>query len=154
MNKKILTITVAILAVLLIGSGTALAYGGANSYDTLKDLTGMTDEEIIAQRDEGVRLGEVAETQGVYDEFRKAMLEYKIEIIKDRLEDGTLTQAEADTFIENLENCDGTAQGTCGLSESGIGFGRGAMSAARGNFNEHDSETGFRGMGRGRNFSS
>ncbi len=111
MNKKILIVTVAVLAILVAGTTTVLAQGGVNAFDALKYLTGMTDDEIFAQRENGVRLGEVARNKNVYDEFHATMLEYKIEIIKDRVADGTLTQSEADAIIENLENCDGTGEG-------------------------------------------
>lgn len=148
-NKKILIVTVAALAVLVVGASTALAYGGANAYETLKDLTGMTDEQIAAERQDGIRLGEIAEEKGVYEKFRDAMMEDKFDVLKQRVEDGTLTQEEADEIKKNLENCNGTGEGAYMRGLRGGGNGRGCGNGAQCTTDGTSAPRGgFRGMGR------
>jgi hypothetical protein len=149
MSKKILIVTVITIAILIVGATTALAFGGAKGYDTLKDLTGMTDEQIAAERQEGARLGDIAKDKGVYDKFKDTMMDDKLEVLEARVKDGTLTQKEADEIEKNLENCDGTRQGAYiqGLRRSGRGNGclGNGCGVANG---ETAPRGGFRGTGR------
>ena len=53
----------------------------------------------------------------MWEEFRNEMLENKKAILKERVDDGTLTQEEADQFLANIEEM----QDYC--LENGGGFG-------------------------------
>jgi hypothetical protein len=106
MNKKILISTVIAIVTLVAGSTTALAYNGG-AHDVLQDLTGMTAEEVVAEREAGNRLGEVAEDKGVYDEFHSSIRTIKLEALEARVKDGSMTREEADKIIGELSSCDG-----------------------------------------------
>jgi hypothetical protein len=151
MKRKMLILTVAVLAVLVVGASTALANGNVNGYDTIKQLTGMTDDEIVAQRADGARLGEIAEEKGVRDAFRETMEVYKLETIKQRLADGTLTQEEADAIIASLEDCDGTSEAKH-IFGGGMMFGNGNNGEGKSlhSTDKAAGTTSFRGIGRGR----
>jgi hypothetical protein len=106
MNKKILVSTVIAIVTLVVGSTTALAYNGG-AHETLQDLTGMTAEEIVVEREAGRRLGEVAENKGVYDEFRSSMQTKKMDAIESRVKEGSMTREDADKIIAEISSCDG-----------------------------------------------
>ena len=105
--KIIKKITTGLLGTLLIGT-VAFAATPAEIYS---DVTGVTTQEAYSLRqEEGITFGELAEENGVFQEFVDKMVEDKISRIEDRVDQGSLTQEEADTYIakikENAENCD------------------------------------------------
>ena len=103
-------------------------FGGAGGgqwtmFDTAAETLGLTPEELFAELREGKSLTEIAEEQGVeveemYDAVNEARAEAIPEIIEQAVEDGTLTQEQADWMLEGLEQ---------GLFPGGqsFGFGRG-----------------------------
>lgn len=131
MKKKLLIFTV--IGLLLIGATTVFAAEFKTPAQIYADLKGITEEEAIEERSTGSSYGTLAEEAGLEDEFKDEMLESKKSIILERVEEGRLTQEQADILIErfegNIENCEGS--GSCGNigKEYGLGFG----SAGRGN---------------------
>lgn len=99
-------ITIGLLGILLIGTA-AFAATPAEIYS---EVAGVTEEEAYDLRQEGQTFGEIAQENGVYEEFTDKMLEEKIAIIEDKVEQGSLTREEADNLIakfqENIGNCD------------------------------------------------
>ncbi len=112
---------------------------GAICSETVSELQGLPHEEIEAQRREGKSLVEIAEAQGVSeDALVEAVLDAKREALQQRVEDGILTQEQANLMLQQMEQR--TVQmvnrvtvgppddrGGCGYGESGDGTGPGAM---------------------------
>ena len=101
-------------------------FGGAGGgqwtmFDTAAETLGLTPEELFAELREGKGLAEIAEEQGlevedVYDAVSAARAEAIPEFIEQAVEDGSLTQEQADWMLEGLEQ---------GFFPGGQGFGRG-----------------------------
>ncbi|GKX29568.1 hypothetical protein SH1V18_20480 [Vallitalea longa] len=159
--KTLKNITIGLLGTLLIGT-VAFAATPAEIYS---EVTGVTEEEAYDLRQDGQTFGELAEENGVYEEFTDKMLEEKITIIEDKVDQELLTREEADELIaklkDNVGNCDpsnpprlGQEVGlNCG---NGNGKGNGACNGARlrnGNGNGNGNgygRNGGRGYGLGR----
>lgn len=128
MGKRAKMLAVALVAISLLVvsvAGVALAQGpadtddmpaycgqgwggyhghGATSSETVSELSGLTPEEIQAQRQEGKSLVEIAAAQGVSeDALVEAIMAAKTEFIQQRVEAGTLTQEQADLMLEQME---------------------------------------------------
>ena len=93
-------------------------------FDTAAEALGMTPEELFDEMRAGKNLTEIAEEQGiavedVYDAMNDARAEAIPEIIEQAVEDGSLTQQQADWMLEGLE------QGFFPRRPGGRGFGRG-----------------------------
>ena len=120
------------------GEGGYHGHGAIHS-DTVSELLGLTPEEIQVQRQEGKSLVEIAATQGVTeDALVDAITAAKEEAIQQRVEDGTLTQEQADLMLQQMtqrtaEMVNRTTfgppedRGTCGYGEPGQGISPGAM---------------------------
>jgi len=86
-----------------IRMGSAIRDAGARLVDVLADLTGLTTDEIAAERAEGNSIADIAEANGVSSEAvvdgaldaRKAILDAKVA-------DGTITQEQADLAWERM----------------------------------------------------
>ena len=90
-------------------------------FDTAAEALGLTPEELFAELREGKSLTEIAEEQGieveeVYNAVNAARAEAIPEAIEQAVEDGSLTQEQADWMLEGLEQ---------GFFPRGRGFGRG-----------------------------
>jgi predicted DNA-binding protein YlxM (UPF0122 family) len=98
--------------------------GGAwTMFDTAAEALGLTPEELFAELHADKSLAEVAEEQGidldaVYDAMRTARGEAMREHIEQAVEDGSLTQEQADWLLEGLDQ--GFFPG-----RRGFGFGHG-----------------------------
>ncbi len=95
-------------------------------YDTVAEALELTPEELFAKLHEGKSLSEVAEEQGVdidkvHEAVRAAQVEARKEAIEQAVEDGKLTQEQADWMMEGLEKGFLPAQRRTG----GQRFGRG-----------------------------
>lgn len=107
--------------------------------ESMSELLGLTPEEIQAQRQEGKSLTEIAADQGVSeDELVAAILADRTEAIQQRVEDGYLTQEQADEMLEWMEQrihevVNRTDFGSyndeapCGYGAGGMGMGGGMM---------------------------
>ena len=83
--------------------GQAIRDAGARLVDIVADLTGLSVEEVQAQRAEGNSISDIAEANGVSTETvvdealaaRKAILDAKVA-------DGSITQEQADLAYERM----------------------------------------------------
>jgi hypothetical protein len=98
-------------------------------FDTSADALGLTPEELFAELHAGKTMEEVAEARGVEMEDLQEALdaargEAMREGIAQAVEDGTMTQEQADWLLEGLEQ---------GFTP-GPGFGHGSGRGMRGGF--------------------
>ncbi|MCT4688166.1 hypothetical protein [Vallitalea sp.] len=146
--KKTKLITFGLLGSLLVG----MAAFAATPAQIYSDLTGITEEEAYELRQEGKTFGELAKENEVYDEFVDKMVEQKIALIEEKVEQGHLTREKADEFIanikENASNCDPSNPQKLGRK---IGLGR-RKGNGRGacNGNGYGRRNGGRGLVYGR----
>jgi predicted DNA-binding protein YlxM (UPF0122 family) len=108
-----------------IGRGGFGWHGGRwTMFDTMAEALGLTPQEFFAEsHDAGKSLTEIAEEQGidldtVYDAMKANRAEAMREHIQQAVEDGSLTQEQADWLLEGLDQ--GFFPGG-----RGFGFGRG-----------------------------
>jgi predicted DNA-binding protein YlxM (UPF0122 family) len=74
------------------------------SIDAVSELLGLSPEEIREERESGKSLVEIAEEQGVSeDALIEAIMAAPKEAIEQKVEDGILTQEQADHLLERLE---------------------------------------------------
>lgn len=148
--KKFLAVGVAVL-VLIALSVTALAAAAYGSpAEAVAGLTGKTLDDVIAEKSEtGKTYGQLANDAGVLDEFKAALLEMKKDILAAKVDEGKLTQEQADEILaaiaENQANCDGT--GAKIGQRYGVGFG--ANGGGRCNGNGYMGQNGQGGKGQG-----
>jgi hypothetical protein len=101
-------------------------FGGARGgqwtmFDTAAEALGLTPEELFAELHAGKTLDEIAEAQGVemeavQDALKAARGEAMRQAIEQAVEDGKMSQEQADWMLEGLEQ---------GFAPMGRGFGRG-----------------------------
>lgn len=134
-----------VLLVIFATSITAFAFTGRIPVEIVSGLTGKTAEEVAEIKSTGKTYGQIAYDAGedVWEEFRNEMLENKKAILKERVDDGTLTQEEADQFLANIEEM----QDYC--LENGGGFG---MMRNKGNNNGFGMGNGFGNEAKGMGF--
>ena len=104
------------------GGGFGLWGGSWTMFDAAAEALGLTPEEFFAGLHAGKTLAEVAEEQGVeVEEVHYAMNAIRVEAMREAIEqaveDGRLTQEQADWLLEGLE------QGFFPMGRS-FGFGR------------------------------
>jgi len=87
------------------GGGLLWARGGEWAvFDAAAEALGLTPEELFTELHDGRSLAEVAEAQGVDLEMvQEAQHEAQQAAIEQAVEDGTLTQEQADRMLERLE---------------------------------------------------
>jgi len=74
----------------------------------MAETLGLTVEELEAARDEGHTLWEIAEEQGVeLAEVGEALKTAGQELLDQAVTDGTLTQEQADTIRQHMEDMPG-----------------------------------------------
>lgn len=121
-------------AAALLFAALSVPVSAASTYSTPAEaaagVTGMSLEDVITQRQDGVSYGTIAALAGKLDEFQTAMLEMRKDTLDGLVAEGTITQMQADTLLEAMESrqavCDGTGAGAgCGFG-AGQGRGRGA----------------------------
>ena len=103
------------------GRGFGLGGGSWTMFDTAAVALGLTPEEFFAELHAGKTLEEIAEAQGVeleavQEAMNAARAEAMREAIEQAVEDGNLTQEQADWLLEGLEQ---------GFLPRGRGFGSG-----------------------------
>jgi hypothetical protein len=77
----------------------------AGGSGTVADLLGLTEEELQAARLEGKSLVDIAKDQGVSeDDLIEGMLSAKVDTLAQLVDEGKLTQAQADLMIENMRS--------------------------------------------------
>lgn len=137
--KKVFSI--ALVSVLLIALG-GVAF--ASTFDTpaeiYANLTGKTVEEVYEERGTDMTFGQLADENGLLEEFKALSLENKKAILDERVKDGTITQEQADEILKAMEDCT-LEPGTKKLGQEyglrfggngqGKGYGRGQGRGAR-----------------------
>jgi flagellar biosynthesis chaperone FliJ len=105
------------------GPGDAGFHGSGDAQpELLADALGMTAEDVREALADGQTIAEMAEAQGVaLEDLVDALMDPTIERLEQAVEDGRLTQDEADEQIEQM------AERLLEGLESGTGFGRGMM---------------------------
>jgi hypothetical protein len=74
-------------------------------FDTTAEALGLTPEELFTELHAGKTLSAVAEAQGVdLQAVQDALKAARVETIQQAVEDGTLTQEQADRMLNRLEN--------------------------------------------------
>jgi hypothetical protein len=132
MKKALIAVLTAVL--LLTGATSVFGLSFRSPAEIYAELTGTTIEEAYEQRKAGSRFGYLAENAGVAEQFRSRMLENRKEAILNKVEEGQLTQKQADDLIaeieENMANCSGSSiRGNCanfGEQAGGV-FGQARM---------------------------
>ncbi len=77
---------------------------GAACGETVSELLGLDSGELCELRQDGVSLADIAAEQGVtVDELVQAIMAEKIALVQARVDDGTLTQEQADLMIQHME---------------------------------------------------
>jgi hypothetical protein len=72
--------------------------------DAVSELLGLTPEEIHTQRSEGKTLAQIAEAQGIDDQqLIDAIVAGRQEAIAQAVEDGRMTQAQADWMLAKIK---------------------------------------------------
>lgn len=132
MKKTLLLVALAILAIGM----TTLSFADAvfSPAQTYADLTGITLEEAYTLHyDSAKTYGTLAAEAGVYEAFFDQMIEAKITRINALVKEGKITEEQATTIIDALENCDGTqnhiiretlGNGMMNGQECGLGLGQ------------------------------
>ncbi|MCI8649975.1 MAG: hypothetical protein HFG20_07655 [Anaerotruncus sp.] len=119
------------IAVLTLTTTTLTALA-APAYETpaqaAAGATGKTVEEVLEQRRAGKGYGMIAAESDALEEFQAAVLELHQQALAAMVEDGRLTQQEADERLAALQqrqaNCDGSGMYSQGRGY-GCGYGRG-----------------------------
>lgn len=125
--KKLVAV---ITAIGILGAGSAVYAAAAKTpAEIVSGLTGKSVEDLYKERAEGKTYGTIAKDAGKLDEFKVQILEQKKSVLDQRVENGTLTQAQADEVYnavkDNQAVCDGT--GSAGIGRKyGAGFGQGS----------------------------
>jgi len=150
--KKIAAV-LAMVGVLTAG-GAVYAAGASTPPEIASELTGKTLEELRLVRASGKTFGTIANDAGKLEEFKVQIMVQKQAVLRQRVEEGKLTQAQADeiynSIISNQENCDGTGNMEIGKN-AGVFFGQGnGLGNGQGNGSGLGMQNG-RGMGYGRN---
>ncbi len=97
-------------------------FGGSwATFDAVAEALGLTPEQLFSELHSGKTLEEIAEERGVdiqkvYDAAKAARVQQMKEAIQQAVEDGRMTQDQADWLLEGLEK---------GYFPMGRGFGRG-----------------------------
>jgi uncharacterized membrane protein len=112
------------------GRGFGLWGGSWTMFDTAAEALGLTPEEFFAELHDGKTLAEIAEEQGVeledvYDAMNADRVGAMREVIAQAVEDGSITQDQADWLLEGIE------RGFFPMGR-GFGFGRGIRGGRRG----------------------
>lgn len=118
---------IAAVTVISLGSAAVSAADYNSPADIVAELTDKTAEDVAQERiDTGKTYGTIADEAGVLDEFKEETLKLKEETLDQYVEDGLMTQEEADEILADIKewqaNCDGTGTGS---AYAGTGYGRG-----------------------------
>jgi len=106
------------------GGGPGFGFWGGGSsvvFDAAAEALGLTPEQLFSELRAGNSLADIAEAQGVdlqavYDAMDAARVEAMRQVIEQAVEDGRVTQAQADWILQGLEQ---------GFMPMGRGFGHG-----------------------------
>lgn len=107
--KKIIIGLTSLLTLSLLTIGALAA--SPTAIDNLSKLINVSPQEITERIEEGERPRDLAQEYGVIDQFIEIMNKHREERLQFHVENGRLTQEEADARLqamnENRENCMG-----------------------------------------------
>jgi len=136
-NFKKLVAAATIVGILgVVGvAGASYATGTTTPAGIVSALTGKSVEQVTAERVAGKTYGTIANDAGKLDEFQVENLARQKVVLDQRVKDGTLTQAQADTIYNSMKTnqttCDGAGNaGICQGNGTGLGLGQGMGSGA------------------------
>lgn len=121
---------------------------GAVCSDTVSELLGLTPEELCDLRQEGKSLAEIAAERGVTaEELVEAIMAEKVEAVQARVDDGTITQEQADLMIQQMTErtelaVNRTTTGPVGWHMGG-GYGQSSEGTGPGLFNRWGGQNGM-----------
>ena len=118
---------------------------GAVCSETVSELFGLTPEELCELRQEGKSLAEIAAEQNVtVDDLVEAIMAEKIEAVQAKVDEGAITQEQADLMIQRMTERTELAvnRTTTGPAEwrMGGGYGRSGEGAGLGMANRWGSQ--------------
>lgn len=119
--------TIGIAAILIfVLAMSAVAFAGTlmTPAEVYSEVSGKTIEEAYAARGDKT-FGELAADEGLLESFQSLNLENRKLVLQERVENGQMTQEQADLILDQMENCDGTPGGTRLGMNLGAAFGRG-----------------------------
>lgn len=126
MNFKKLLVVATVVG-LFGAAGAAYAATAKTPAEITAELTGKNVTELYNERSTGKTYGTIANEAGKLSEFKTQMLEQKKIILDQRVNEGRLTQEQADNIYSAMQsrqsNCDGTGNGMG--QNCGPGFGQG-----------------------------
>ena len=96
------------LALTLGLATTAIAAGFSSPAGIVTDLTDLSATEVAVQRADGKTHGQIAAAKNVSEQFRDKTMEYRSQIIDQRVADKAITLEQGATLKERLANCKGT----------------------------------------------
>lgn len=154
--KKLIVLATAIGVLGL--SGAAYAADLKTPADIAAALTGKSITDVTAERAAGKTYGTIANDAGKLEEFKIQVLAQKKASLEQSVQDGTLTQLQADQILTKITNnqavCDGTGNAGIGREYS-AGFGQGKGSNSGGGYGTGNYDgSGFgggKGTGKGMN---
>jgi predicted DNA-binding protein YlxM (UPF0122 family) len=100
--------------------GSGRRWGGAESMqeilETVAEVLGLAPEDLRTELQDGKTLGEVAEAEGVDTQAIVDAVHAQVsEMLQEAVENGRLTQEQADQILERLAECDGEQLRCLGL---------------------------------------
>ncbi|MDD3414122.1 MAG: DUF2680 domain-containing protein [Lachnospiraceae bacterium] len=146
--KRFIKATVIMGVLFALGTaGTVFAASLKTPAEIVSVLTGKTADEVNSERADGKTYGAIAKDAGKLEEFKTQMLEQRKDYLEQRVKDGTLSQEEADTIYQTMEERQLTCDGTGSVSQgAGCGAAIGAGGCGMGN---NQNRGAGRGMGCG-----
>lgn len=110
MKKSVVMLAVAV--VMLGTMGVAFADASWGPAAIYADLTKITEEEAYALKvEKDMTFGELAQEEGIYEEFKEAALSGKEAMLAQLVKDGKITEEKAEEILAAMEACDGESQG-------------------------------------------
>jgi hypothetical protein len=110
--------------------GAAVRDAGGRLADVVADLTGLSTDEVVAQRADGKSFEQIAESEGVETSAVIAeTLKVREQVLDAKVADGTATQEQADAAIERMKArlTDRVASTDASCDGAGAGSGGGGM---------------------------
>ena len=123
--------------------GSAMRDAGGRLLDVVAKLTGKSTDAIIAERQDGKTLAQIAQESGVDSSaVVNEALKIRKQILAEQVAAGTITQAQADAALAQMQtrlterietvnqNCTGLGAGSGAGGGYGRGMGRGTCNGA------------------------
>ena len=105
------------------------AWGHDATFEAVTELTGLTEEEIIAERQAGKSLAQIAASEGVSEQsLVDAILAAKKAVVDGLVADGKITQEQADLMLARMAE-----QVKVSVNRTEVGPRSGTRGAGRGN---------------------